>query len=43
MRLTGIGSQYLMASLDADGELLDGARSYRLSLPADIPRAASGR
>ena len=39
MRLTGIGSQYLMASRDADGEFLDGARDYRLNLPADIPES----
>ena len=39
MRLTGIGSQYLMASRDADGEYLDGARNYRLNLPADVPES----
>lgn len=39
MRLTGIGSQYLMASRDADGAFLDGARDYRLTLPADIPES----
>ena len=39
MRLTGIGSQYLMATRDADGEFLDGARSYRINLPADIPES----
>ena len=39
MRLTGIGSQYLMATRDADGEFLDGARNYRLNLPADIPES----
>jgi hypothetical protein len=37
MRLTGIGSQYLIASRDAHGEFLDGAQRYRLSLPANIP------
>ncbi len=39
MRLTGIGSQYLMATQDADGEFLDGARTYRLNLPPDIPES----
>ncbi len=39
MRLTGIGSQYLMATQDADGELLDGAKTYRMTLPPDIPAA----
>ena len=39
MRLTGIGSQYLMSVNDADGDPLDGAKTYRLTLPADIPAA----
>ena len=39
MRLTGIGSQYLMAVKDADGNRLDGAKTYRLTLPPDIPAA----
>ena len=39
MRLTGIGSQYLMAVKDADGNRLDGAKSYRVTLPPDIPAA----
>jgi len=39
MRLTGIGSQYLIASRDADGSYLDGARHYRLHLPAGIPES----
>ena len=39
MRLTGIGSQYLMTVKDADGNRLDGARSYRMNLPPDIPAA----
>lgn len=39
MRLTGIGSQYIMAMRDANGEFLDGSRTYRLTLPPDIPQA----
>ncbi len=39
MRLTGMGSQYLMASRDADGAFFDGARSYRINLPADVPES----
>ncbi|HMJ03683.1 MAG TPA: DUF1254 domain-containing protein [Conexibacter sp.] len=39
MRLTGIGSQYLMVTRDGDGEFFDGARTYRLNLPADIPES----
>jgi hypothetical protein len=39
MRLTGIGSQYLMTTRDSNGEYLDGANSYRLTLPEDIPQS----
>jgi hypothetical protein len=39
MRLTDIGSQYLLANVDAGGEALDGVRTYRLRLPKDIPAA----
>jgi hypothetical protein len=39
MRLTGIGSQYLIATKDAEGHHLAGARSYQVTLPPDIPAA----
>jgi hypothetical protein len=39
MLLPGMGSQYLMAMRDSGGEYLDGARSYRLTLPPDIPES----
>ena len=39
MRLTGIGSQYVMASCDANGEFLEGDKNYRVNLPADIPES----
>ena len=39
MRLTGIGSQYLIAMRDSGGEFLDGGRSYRLTLPPGIPES----
>ena len=39
MRLTGIGSQYLMATHDAAGNHLDGGKTYRVTLPPDIPAA----
>jgi hypothetical protein len=37
MKLTGIGSQYLMALMDSSGEYLDGAKTYKVTLPKDIP------
>jgi hypothetical protein len=39
MRLTGIGSQYLFAMRDSEGNYLDGARDYRLTLPPDVPES----
>lgn len=37
MRLSGIGSQYLLATVDADGQYFDGARAYKVTLPEGIP------
>jgi hypothetical protein len=39
MRLPGIGSQYLLASLDANKQYFDGARTYKVALPKGIPEA----
>lgn len=39
MRLTGIGSQYLLAMLDADKTHFDGAKTYKVTLPKGIPEA----
>jgi hypothetical protein len=39
MRLTGIGSEYIYAMRDSDGNYLDGGRNYRLTLPTDIPES----
>jgi hypothetical protein len=39
MRLPGVGSQYIAAFRDAAGRPLDGARSYRVTLPPSIPAA----
>ena len=39
MRLTGVGSQYIVAFKDADGKRLDGAKTYQVTLPPDIPAA----
>jgi len=40
MRLLRIGSQYLMGFLDADKKDLDGAKTYKVTLPQNIPAAA---
>src|SRR4029077_11373612 len=37
MRLTGIGSQYLGAFVDSNGEYFDGAKTYKVTLPPNIP------
>jgi hypothetical protein len=39
MRVPGIGSQYLLATLDADKNYFDGAKTYKVTLPKDIPEA----
>ena len=39
MRLPGIGSQYLFNSLDANKQYFDGAKTYKVTLPKDIPEA----
>ena len=40
MRLTGVGSQYLFAIKDAKGEYFDGAKTYKVTLPKNIPAKA---
>jgi hypothetical protein len=37
MRLTGIGSQYLIATLDAEKKYFDGGKTYKFTLPPGIP------
>ena len=37
MRLTGIGSQYLLAMVDANKQHFDGAKTYKVTLPKGIP------
>jgi hypothetical protein len=39
MRVTGIGSQYLLATLDADKNYFDGGKTYKVTLPKGIPEA----
>jgi hypothetical protein len=33
----GVGSQYLIAYLDKDGNALDGSRTYKIHLPPNVP------
>jgi hypothetical protein len=37
MRLPGLGSQYLFGILDSTGQPFDGAKTYKVVLPANIP------
>ena len=37
VKIVGIGSQYAVATVDADGGYLDGSETYSLTLPAGIP------
>jgi hypothetical protein len=39
MRVTGIGSQYLLATLDANKNYFDGGKTYKVTLPKGIPEA----
>jgi len=39
MRLTGVGSQYLIANVDGRGNPLDGSKTYKVDLPKGIPAA----
>ncbi|MEP0325131.1 DUF1254 domain-containing protein [Bauldia litoralis] len=40
MRIPGVGSQYLMAFLDGEGNPFDGAKTYKVTLPKDVPAEA---
>ena len=37
MRLTDIGSQYLIQTVDTSGEYFDGNKTYKVTLPPNIP------
>jgi hypothetical protein len=39
MRLANIGSQYIVANVDSEGNVLEGSKSYKLELPPNIPHA----
>lgn len=36
-KMVGVGSQYALANKDSDGNDLDGAKNYRLHIPANVP------
>ena len=36
-KIVGVGSQYALATVDSEGRALDGAASYKLTLPANVP------
>lgn len=40
MQIPGVGSQYLLAFRDANGEVFDGTKTYKVTLPKDIPAEA---
>jgi hypothetical protein len=40
MRVPGVGSQYLMGFLDSSGNPYDGGKTYKVTLPKDIPARA---
>lgn len=37
LEMPGVGSQYALAERDANGDYLDGGKTYALTLPANIP------
>jgi hypothetical protein len=39
MRLPGVGSQYLWATVDSEKRYLDGGKTYKVTLPKGIPEA----
>jgi len=40
MNIPGVGSQYLIGFLDADGNQYDGSKTYKVTLPKGIPAGA---
>jgi len=37
MKMVGVGSQYALITQDSEGNIFDGARTYRLNIPANVP------
>lgn len=40
MRIPGVGSQYLMAFADSEGHPFDGGKTYKVTLPPNVPAEA---
>jgi len=40
MQIPGVGSQYLIAFRDANGDVFDGDKTYKVTLPKDVPAEA---
>ena len=36
-KMVGAGSQYALLNVDKNGEYMDGAKTYRLKIPAHVP------
>ncbi len=36
-KMVGVGSQYALATTDANGDYLDGSKTYKLNIPANVP------
>lgn len=36
-KMVGVGSQYALATVDSEGRLLDGAKTYKLTFPPNVP------
>ena len=37
LKMVGVGSQYAYAATDSNGSFLDGSKSYKLNIPANMP------
>lgn len=37
LKMVGVGSQYAYCTVDKESDYLDGSKSYRLNIPADVP------
>ncbi len=37
MKMVGLGSQYAITTQDSEGNIFDGAKTYKLNIPANVP------